>query len=201
MTGVPGESRDAATGGTSGSSSLSGRLLVAAPMLSDPNFDRTVVLMLEHGDEGGLGLVLNRPSTIEVRGPLPDWESMATPPQVVFVGGPVSQGAVIALARVETERRTEAWSRVLPRIGVLDLNTDPAEAGVDVEEVRIFTGYAGWGAGQLEGEIREGAWFVVDALPADALATDPDLLWPEVLRRQGGALGRLALYPPDPSVN
>ncbi len=181
---------------------LTGRLLIATPLLGDPNFERTVVLMLQHSDEGALGVVLNRPSDLTLRGPLSDWEGVAAPPQVVFVGGPVSQGSVIALARVESEPgTTEAWSPVLPRVGVLDLTSDPASDGVTVEEVRLFTGYAGWGPGQLEGEIGEGAWFVVDAEPADALAPEPERLWPAVLRRQGGKLAWLALYPPDPSVN
>ena len=180
---------------------MSGRLLVATPLLGDPNFDRTVVLLLEHGDEGALGVVLNRPSEVELAGPLPEWGRLAAPPSVVFVGGPVSQGAVIALARVESERDTDAWSRVLPRVGVLDLNRDVDSVDVSVEEVRVFTGYAGWGPGQLEGEIDEAAWFVVDAQPADAMAADPTTLWRDVLRRQHGPLRKFAHYPPDPSVN
>ncbi len=183
------------------SSPLSGRLLVATPLLGDPNFDRTVVLMLEHSEEGALGVVLNRPSEIELTGPLPDWGRLAAPPSVVFVGGPVSQGAVIALARVESDHDGDGWSRVLPLVGVLDLNKDLDAMGIEVEEVRVFTGYAGWGPGQVEGEIEEGAWFVVDADPADAMADDPDSLWRIVLRRQRGELAKFALYPPDPSVN
>ena len=183
------------------SSEIAGRLLVATPLLGDPNFDRTVVLMLEHNDEGALGVVLNRPSEIDLAGPLPDWDRLAAPPSVVFVGGPVSQGAVIALARVEAERDSEAWSRVLPQVGVLDLTVDLTAVGIDVEEVRVFTGYAGWGPGQLEAEIEEGAWFVVDAEPADAMADDPEALWRTVLRRQRGALAKFAWYPRDPSVN
>jgi putative transcriptional regulator len=120
---------------------------------------------------------------------------------VVFVGGPVSQGAVIALARVARDCECEAWSRVLPRIGVLNLDADAAAAGLDVEEVRIFTGYAGWAPGQVEGEIEEGAWFVVDADPGDALAAEPGALWRIVLRRQPGAVAKFALYPADPTVN
>ena len=182
-------------------SPIAGRLLVATPLLGDPNFDRTVVLMLEHSDEGALGVVLNRPSEIDLAGSLPHWDTLAAPPSVVFVGGPVSQGAVIALARVQAETDTEAWSRVLPRVGVLDLTLGLESLGVEVEEVRVFTGYSGWGPGQLEGEIDEGAWFVVDADPSDAMVEDPDALWSAVLKRQGGELAKFALYPRDPSVN
>jgi putative transcriptional regulator len=186
--------------------STAGRLLVASPALGDPNFERTVVLMLEHTGDGAVGLVLNRPSALELSGALPEWDGYAASPAVVFVGGPVSQGSVIALARArgDTEgSETDAWTPIarLDGLGVIDLGKDPYEHGVAVEEVRVFTGYAGWGGGQLESELREGAWFVVDAVTDDALATDPESLWPAVLRRQGGALARLALYPPDPSVN
>jgi putative transcriptional regulator len=184
-------------------SSTAGRLLVATPSLTDPNFERTVVLMLEHSDEGALGLVLNRPSPLELSGALPEWDGFAASPPVVFVGGPVNQGSVIALARAGSTEPSDAWTPItgLDGLGVLDLGKDPYEFGIAVEEVRVFTGYAGWGPGQLEMELREAAWFVVNAVPEDALVTDPDTLWPSVLRRQGGALARVAMYPPDPSVN
>jgi putative transcriptional regulator len=185
--------------------STAGRLLVASPALGDPNFERTVVLMLEHTDDGAVGLVLNRPSALELSGALPEWDGYAASPPVVFVGGPVSQGSVIALARArgDAQGESEAWTPIarLDGLGVIDLGKDPYEHGVAVEEVRVFTGYAGWGGGQLESELGEGAWFVVDAVAEDVLATNPESLWPAVLRRQGGALARLALYPPDPSVN
>ena len=180
-----------------------GRLLVATPLLTDPNFERTVVLMLEDNDEGALGLVLNRPSELEVEEPLPDWADLSAPPPVVFVGGPVSRSSVIALARVgDGPQPTEdAWTSVLGPIGVLDLTADAALMHAVIDGVRVFAGYAGWGSDQLNGEIAEGAWFVVDALPTDATTDEPDELWRSVLARQPDRLRLFANYPPDPAVN
>jgi putative transcriptional regulator len=178
-----------------------GRVLVASPLLLDPNFDRTVILMLEHGEEGALGVVLNRPSTLDVHDAIPDWGRFAGTPEVVFVGGPVGQGAVIGLSRCSTEPPDGTWQRVLGAVGVLDLSTDADEVGAVVDSVRVFTGYAGWGEGQLEGELDEGAWFVVDAEEGDAMSQDPDGLWRAVLRRQPPPLNRYANYPPNPSFN
>src|SRR4051812_14198173 len=132
--------------------SLTGRLLVAAPALADPNFDRSVILVLAHGDGGALGVVLNRPSVTGVAGSLPDgWESLAAPPRVLFVGGPVGGGAAIGLARAQAPTRdTAGWSPVLGRLGTVDLGSAPDALDVSLEVVRVFAGYAGWSAGQLE---------------------------------------------------
>lgn len=182
-------------------SSLKGKLLVATPVIGDPNFERTVVLVLEHTDEGALGVVLNRPSDVELLGPLPEWDRLAAHPSVVFVGGPVAREAVIALARVRPGVASPAGMPVGDQIAAVDLNRDPEEVGTSVEAVRFFAGYAGWGPGQLEGEIEAGAWFVVEALPADTFAADPEHLWRRVLRRQGGTTAMFANFPEDPRYN
>ena len=77
--------------------SARGKLLIAGPLLLDPNFWRTVVLVIEHTTEGALGLVLNRPSQMDVSDPLPQWEHLAAQPAVLFLGGPVQHQAVICL--------------------------------------------------------------------------------------------------------
>jgi putative transcriptional regulator len=170
--------------------SLKGRLLVAALVLADPNFHRTVVLVLEHlDDDGAVGVVLNRPTDVLVHAALPDWDRVAAAPSVVFVGGPVAEGSALCLGRLPGAEAVE----------VVDLERDPDD--VAAEQIRLFVGYAGWGPGQLEDEIEEGAWFVVDAHPDDPLSDDPEGLWTRVLRRQRGHLRLLALYPPSPSVN
>ena len=178
-----------------------GRLLVATPRLGDPNFDHTVVFLLEHGDEGALGVVLNRPSGLPVADPLPEWRRFAGAPDVVFVGGPVSTSSVIALARVERPLPVETWEPVLGGIGVLDLTADPDAIGAAIDDVRVFAGYAGWGPLQLEEEVTAGAWYLVDAEPADAFGNDPEQLWHRVLARQHGDLARVAMVPADLSVN
>lgn len=183
--------------------STRGRLLVATPLLGDPNFERTVIFMLEDNEEGALGLVLNRPSPLEVTEPLPDWSRLVARPSVVFVGGPVSRTSVIALAAREPayELPDDAWTEVGGTVGVLDLTADADLIGAGLAEVRVFAGYAGWGEGQLGGEIAEGAWFVVDAVTTDTFTDHPELLWRDVLRRQRDPLRQFANYPPDVSVN
>lgn len=172
-------------------------------MLTDRNFDRTVVLMLEDNEEGALGLVLNRPSPLEVGEPLPDWAALSASPPVVFVGGPVSPSSVIALARCadEPEISEETWTSVLGPIGVLDLTADAALLHAMVNDVRVFAGYAGWDHEQLRAEIAEGAWFVVDAHPDDATTDEPEGLWRRVLRRQPNPLRLFAHYPDDVRSN
>lgn len=185
------------------SAALKGRLLVATPNLGDPNFERTVVLVLEHGAEGALGVVLNRPSQLDVADPLPEWAPAAAQPPVVFIGGPVAPSAAVCLARLGRHGGTDGWQPLLAGtpVGTLDLDSDPEETIPRLEEIRVFAGYAGWGPGQIEGEIADGGWFVVDADAADALSPAPERLWSVVLRRQRGALALFAGYPADPSLN
>ncbi|MEA2717963.1 MAG: putative transcriptional regulator [Actinomycetota bacterium] len=179
---------------------LRGRLLVATPSVGDPNFAGTVVLMLEHSDDGAMGVVLNRPSEIDVALHLPGWTDVVVSPSVVFLGGPVSPNAALCLARVESYLH-EGWDPLVGQVGTVDLNLDPDRAVPGVAEVRIFAGYAGWAPRQVEAEIADGGWFVVDADPADALSPLPEDLWRDVLRRQKGTISLFADYPSDPSMN
>lgn len=180
---------------------LTGKLLVATPVLGDPNFDRTVVLVLEHAEEGAIGLVLNRPSETEVGEPLPEWGELTASPSVIFVGGPVEQKAVIGLARRGVPVADDRWRPVVGGVGIVDLGRGPDELLAAVEDLRLFAGYAGWGARQLEAEIASGAWWVVDASPDDACSRRPERLWTTVLRRQRSRLAMYANFPVDPSVN
>jgi putative transcriptional regulator len=170
-------------------------------MLGDPNFERAVILLLEHGDEGALGVVLNRPSELGMDDPLPAWTRWSRAPDVVFVGGPVSRNAVIALARATAGLPEGAWEPVDGPLGLLDLSADPDVVGGGLDVLRVFAGYAGWAPQQLEEEIDEGAWYVVEAHPDDAFTADPARLWRHVLTRQGGQLARVAAVPDDPSSN
>lgn len=182
-------------------SSLKSRLLLATPALRSPVFDRAVVLLLEHADEGAVGLVLNRPTEAEMDAAVPDWAPFAAEPRVVFSGGPVEPGAVICLARTASEREGEAWTPLLGTVGMLNIGRRPDEVDQLVGDIRVFAGYAGWGPGQLEEEIAAGAWFVVEAEADDALTAQPQRLWGHVLRRQTGRLAAFATFPPDPSLN
>jgi putative transcriptional regulator len=179
-----------------------GTLLVATPPLVDPNFDRSVVLLLEHGPNGAVGLVLNRPTGTPVAAALPGWEQLTADPGTLFVGGPVAEDAAIALgvARGAGHAAEAGWTEIVGNVGTIDLHRDPDDVVADISSVRIFAGYAGWGPGQLESELDANAWIVVAAHPDDAFG-DPDDLWRRVLLRQGGTTAWLANAPFDPSVN
>jgi len=183
------------------SESARGRLLVATPTLYDPNFSRSVVLVLEHTEDGALGVVLNRPSETAVAESLPDWNRLASAPDVVFAGGPVSPEAAIGVVRAGTTEQADGWAPLFGHLGTVDLGRDPVELPVPVQNLRVFAGYAGWSEGQLDGELDAGGWFVVDAAPDDVFTSEPDRLWGSVLRRQGGRLAMFASAPPHPSLN
>lgn len=181
--------------------SYAGQLLVAAPALKDPNFERAVVLLLAHGPDGAIGVILNRISQLPVATVLPGWDDAAASPAVVFEGGPVQPDSAICLARVRQGTDPEHWSRVVERLGTADISVEPEQLLPQVEMLRVFAGYSGWASGQLEGEIERGGWLVLDLLPSDPFTDRSDDLWPMVLRRQPGLLSAVAHFPPDPSLN
>jgi putative transcriptional regulator len=187
--------------------SLSGRLLVATPLLGDPNFRRTVILIVEdEPEEGTLGVVLNRPTEVQVGQVLESWTDLVTGPSVVFRGGPVSPNSALALALARGDDEPLGWrslegSNLTSRIGLVDLEAPPELLADGITSLRVFAGYAGWGPGQLQAEIEEGAWYVLVGEPTDAFLAEPERLWPEVLRRQGGEFAIVATYPDDPLLN
>ena len=190
-----------------GSDPRAGRLLIATPLLGDPNFKRAVVLIVEHEvEEGTLGIVLNRPTTIGVGQVLEQWTELATDPSVVFKGGPVAPNSALALALVPGKDEPVGWRALdgapaLARLGLLDLDAPPRLLAPAIASLRVYAGYAGWSPGQLEAEIDEGAWYVVGAEPADVFAAEPERLWRDILHRQDGDLAFLATYPDDPGLN
>jgi putative transcriptional regulator len=187
--------------------SLSGRLLVATPLLGDPNFRRTVILIVEdEPEEGTLGVVLNRPTEVQVGQVLESWTELVTGPSVVFKGGPVSPNSALALALACGDDEPLGWrsldgTNLTARIGLVDLEAPPELLAGGITSLRVFAGYAGWGPGQLRSEIEEGAWYVLPGEPTDAFLAEPEQLWPAVLRRQGGEFAIVATYPEDPMLN
>ena len=178
--------------------SLRGQLLVAGPALVDPNFRRTVVLIGEHGEEGAMGLVLNRVSGVLVEDAVPPISPLAGPDELVYLGGPVQPQAVIVLADFADPEATDA---LVGTVGFLPGEIDDVSELGELERIRVFAGYAGWAPGQLEGELAEGSWIVLDARASDIFTERPDGLWAEVLRRGGPAHAVVALLPDDPRVN
>jgi putative transcriptional regulator len=179
--------------------SLRGQLLIAGPPLLDPNFWRTVVLIIEHSAEGALGLVLNRASETTVGESVPQLEDLVDLEDQLFIGGPVQPSSVIVLA--EFDDPTDAALLAFGDIGVLGTGAAPGELAAGVTQGRAFVGHAGWGPGQLDSELERGDWILEPATREDAFTTDPRELWSTVLTRKGGSYALVARMPPDPSVN
>jgi len=171
--------------------------LVATPLLDEPTFLRTVILICAHDEESALGLILNRPVHSEaVLEHLPTWSSVASAPSVVFEGGPVEPTVALSLGQAKSPRDDFA---VVGATGLVELQgPDPTTL---YQRVRVFAGYAGWSAGQLDGEVRDNAWFVVEAEERDVYSTEPEKLWRDVLKRQRGELAMFAETPLDPHAN
>jgi putative transcriptional regulator len=175
--------------------SLAGQLLVSSPVLFDPNFRRTVLLMTHHDEDGAMGVVLTRPTDVRVSDALDELGDLPAD-DLIYTGGPVQPEVLVVL--VEFEDPDELGSPIVGGIGFL-----PSEGSPDTPAVRarVFAGYAGWGAGQLEAELEEESWIVVPAEPDDVFAEDPDELWRTVLHRKGGKFALIATMPPDPRLN
>jgi putative transcriptional regulator len=179
--------------------SVRGKLLIAGPTLLDPNFWRTVVLIVEHTEDGALGLVLNRPSETTVGEAVAQLDELVDPGDQLFIGGPVQPSSVIVLAQFEDP--SEAAMIAFEDIGVLAAGGALDDAGAGVRSGRAFVGHSGWGPGQLDGELERGDWILEPALRGDAFSAEPDELWSDVLTRKGGSYALIARMPPDPSVN
>lgn len=178
-----------------------GVLLVALPALTDPNFDRTVVYVVDHGTDGTLGVVLNRPSETDLLEVLPGWWSLAAAPRTFHVGGPCERDTALCLGVGHPPSDLPGLRPVAAAVHLVDLDADPAITGAGLDQLRVFAGYAGWGPGQLVAEIAADAWVVVDSEPGDVVAEMGRSLWRAVLRRQGGSLGLLSAWTADPSLN
>jgi len=177
--------------------SLQGKLLVSSPALHDPNFRKTVVLIAHHDEEGAMGLVLSRPSEVAAVQAVPALEGLPGATDPVFVGGPVQPEAFMVLA--EFDDVDDAAAPIMGRLGFMAAESEPED--LSIRRMRLFAGYSGWGIGQLEAELEESSWIVVDALTDDAFADDPEVLWRTVLHRKGGPFELMVDMPFDPGLN
>lgn len=205
---------------------LTGRLLIAVPrtrgdrlpevtageegrleispiveVAEDNVFERSVVLVLHHDEEGAHGLILNRPLPAEVDAVLPGWQQHVTAPDSIFQGGPVALDTALGLVALPGDDETIGIRRLFGDVALVDLDAPPAVVMPEVGALRIFAGYAGWSPGQLEDEITVGAWFVVDAHTDDLFTTEPHDLWTDVLRRQRSDVAFVASFPDEPALN
>lgn len=182
--------------------SLKGKLLLAAPSLLDPNFVQSVVLIVQHDENGALGLILNRPTQMTLK---EAWEQVSEIPcsrsDPLYVGGPC-EGVLMVLHSIEDEGQIEVMEGVYfatQSEQIQALLTRPEES-----RMRFFVGYAGWQAGQLEGEMEGGSWTVAPADAERVFGPDKDL-WRRVKREVAmhSILGRVnpRILPSDPSHN
>lgn len=179
-----------------------GDVLVASVLLADGVFNQTVVLVLDADEDGALGVILNEVSATPLQAVLPDWASAVSEPPVLFHGGPVSPNGAICIASVtSTEEEPPGWRRLFDSVGLLHLDTPIEIVAGAYRDLRIYAGYAGWAAGQLQAEIAQGMWHVMSADYDDVFCTTPASLWRTVLRRQGAELAFFATWTEDPELN
>jgi|SRR6185295_10757675 len=179
-----------------------GIFLVATPGLRDPNFRQTVVLLCEHGDDGALGVVVNRPTAMLLSEAVPQIPVLEGQCHTLFSGGPVQPNQVMMLFRLSQEgtEQHHVFDGVYlgGDLGILErVLTRPAGA----ETFRAYIGYSGWGAGQLENEMQSGAWITLPADPFIVFEKDPQQVWPDIMRSLGDRYAFYADMPPDPHLN
>jgi len=179
-----------------------GRLLVASVLLADGIFNRTVVLVLDADEDGALGVILNEISQTLLDAVLPDWVGSVSEPRLLFHGGPVSPNGAICLASVASPgEEPPGWRPLFDTVGLLHLDTPIEIVAGAYRDLRIFAGYAGWSAGQLQAEIQQGMWHVADAEYEDVFGRRPLDLWRGVLRRQHGELAYFSTWVENPELN
>jgi len=172
---------------------------VASPALVDPNFARAVVLMTEHTEEGAMGIVLDRPSDASVADVVPQLAEIAGADAPIYVGGPVQPTALVVLAEF-SDPTAAAWI-VTADVGFASADFDTSELPSVARRARVYAGYSGWDAGQLEAEMEADSWIVEPPIPRELFPESPDTLWNDVLARKGGQYALVARMPDDPSLN
>lgn len=175
-----------------------GMLLVAAPGMLSPEFSRSVVLVIERDAESTFGVILNQRSELAVYNVLPDWLPAVAKPQAMYIGGPLSQQAAVALGVTKPDVDIDThpyFTRLANRLVHVNLSAQPHEVMEDLDGMRIFMGHAEWAPGQLEEEIERGDWYVAPALPGDVIALAAADLWGDVLRRQPMPLPLFSTFP------
>lgn len=175
--------------------SLAGSVLVATPLITEPPFWRTVVAVLEHDEEGALGLIVNLPSDLGVDHYLPEAKDALAPPPVIFIGGPV--GSDSALGMLEGHEAMGIRESHFSGVSIVD----PTAQDLPEGRMRVFAGFSGWSPGQLETELNEGGWWSALGRSEDFFTPDPGSLWESTVRRIRGRARLYATFPDDPASN
>lgn len=177
-----------------------GVLLIAPPMMQDPNFRRTVILLCEHGMEGSFGLILNRSISMHLADVVEDMSDYEGP---LSVGGPVQPNTLHVLHRfggrvgeaIEVQQDL-FWG------GDFDEIQKIVQSGeISSQDIRFFLGYAGWSPGQLDAEIEQDGWILTPVVNSYVFEVDPEDLWKKILRTMGGEYALLSNFPDDPRMN
>lgn len=177
-----------------------GDLLISEPFLPDPNFERTVVLLCEHNDEGSFGFVLNKPSLLKYCDVMED----SSCDEILYVGGPVEQDTmhILHTSGELLEGSIDLgdgifWGGNFEQLQIMINNRQ-----IDPVALRFFLGYSGWSAGQLEMELKEKTWIISNRARKDQVFyTEPEKLWKNVLNEMGGKFKIISNYPIDPRLN
>jgi putative transcriptional regulator len=176
-----------------------GKFLVASRDLGDPNFARTVILLVHYTeDQGAVGLVVNRATDVPISRVFQDLKEAKSRTDPVYVGGPVELNSVLAL--LKTASKPENAVRVFGDVYLIsnkDLLKATLASGAEASVFHAFVGYAGWGPGQLEHEVDLGAWHIMPADAATVFHADPDSVWPRLIGRTETQVARRIIYTPQ----
>ena len=181
-----------------------GQLLVAAPDVLAPHYNRSVILITEQHAGRTYGVDLTKRSEVAVFNVMPEWLPVVAKPQALYIGGPLNQQSVLGLGMTQpgvTFDEDDVLSKIAPRLALVDLRAEPSELEGRLAGMRLFAGYAEWAPGQLEEEIADGDWYVAPALAQDVLTPGPADLWGDVMKRQPMPLPLFSTFPRSADAN
>lgn len=177
-----------------------GKILVSEPYLPDPNFERTIILLCEHNDEGSFGFIMNKPSLAKLADVMQDLKDIDAP---VFIGGPVQQDTLHYIHRLSNlEESIEVMDGIYWGGNFDQLVSLIETKQVATNDIKFFLGYSGWSVGQIEEELKEDSWIVSDKVNEELLFDiKAEAMWQYALKRMGGRFSVYSNYPQDPRLN
>lgn len=177
-----------------------GKILVSEPYLPDPNFERTIILLCEHNDEGSFGFIMNKPSLAKLADVMQDLKDIDAP---VFIGGPVQQDTLHYIHRLSNlEESIEVMDGIYWGGNFDQLVSLIETKQVAASDIKFFLGYSGWSVGQIEEELKEDSWIVSDKVNEELLFDiKAEAMWQYALKRMGGRFSVYSNYPQDPRLN
>jgi putative transcriptional regulator len=177
-----------------------GRILVSEPYLNDPNFERTIILLCEHNEEGSFGFVLNKPSIAKISDVMDNQINLEA---TVFVGGPVQQDTLHFVHRCGSlPDAVEIGEGIFWGGNFESMRLMLQTNQINEQDLKFFLGYSGWSEGQLEEELKADSWIVSDQLNDELVfETNADVMWQKALKDMGGRFSVYSNYPVDPRLN